>query len=438
MKQLKIKDNQYKSKEDFFEVKSVVDRVADKTLEQLKKEGVFVFPEGINQTEDLTKNQMILQSFNDMYISGNIMGFLGVGDERLIIESRFSKGENDYFFQYLLERVLDLPNFVNLETSANQEDKMFNLLLFLFPRYLKQAMRKGLFKTYIRNQYNDGNVRGTIDVARHIKLNTPFVGKIAYSQREYSYDNYLTELIRHTIEFVKTKSCGSLLLNSIKEEVKQVIQSTPSYKAGERRKIIDANRKNVVMHAYYHEYRALQQLCILILRNEHHHYGNGTRNVYGILFDGSWIWEEYVNTLIGEYFYHPKNKAREGVQKLFSRNTGSIYPDFIGKEKTKHIIADAKYKPLDNIKNTDYHQILSYMFRFDANKGYFLYPDANDTIDLHLNLNQGTTYEKNVVPRKDISVIKHGLHIPKNVNGYNDFVEKMKISEQRFCEDMLQ
>lgn len=437
MKQLKIKDNQCKAKEDFFEIKTVVSRIADRTLEQLEQDGVFVFPESIKDAEDLTKEQMILQSFNDMYISGNVMGFLGVGDERLVIASRFSKGENDFFFQYLLERVLHFPNFINLETNANQEDKLFNLFLFLFPKYLRLAMRKGLFKTYIRNQYNDGNVRGSIDVARHIRENTPFVGSIAYSQREYAYDNYLIELIRHTIEYVKREPCGRKLLNSVKEEVKIVEQATPGYKSDERKKIIDANRKNVVRHAYYQEYRSLQQLCILILRNEQHQYGNGKRKVYGILFDGAWLWEEYVNTLIGEAFYHPKNKVRDGAQKLFARNNGMIYPDFIGKDETTRIIADAKYKPMNNIGNKDYFQVLAYMFRFDAKKGYFLYPEAGDLTDLFLRLNQGTTYEKNVTPKDDIFVIKHGLKIPKGAKDYDDFIEKIRVSEQAFCEGLL-
>ena len=141
MKQLKIKDNQYLPKEDFYKVKSIASCVSDKTLEQLEREGVFVFPEIIKDAEDITKDQMILQSCNDMYCSGNVMGFLGSGDERLVIESRFSRGENDYFFQYLLEKVLDFPNFISLDTNANQEERMFNLLLFLFPHYLKVAAR---------------------------------------------------------------------------------------------------------------------------------------------------------------------------------------------------------------------------------------------------------------------------------------------------------
>ena len=436
MKQLRIKDNQRKAKEDFFEVRRVVNRIADRTLEQLEQEGVFIFPESIKESDDLTKEQMILQSYNDEYISGNVVGFLGVDDERLVIESRFSKCEKDFFFQYLLEKVLDFPNFISLETNVNQENKLFNLLLFLFPRYLRQAMRKGLFKTYIRNQYNDGNVSGMIDVARHIKVNTPFVGNIAYTQREYSYDNYLIELIRHTIEYIKGKPNGRKLLSTVKEEVKQVIGATTNYRAGDRKKVLDENRKNVVRHAYYHEYRTLQQLCILILRNEQHQYGNGKRQVYGILFDGAWLWEEYVNTLIGEAFYHPKNKVGEGAQRLFAGNYGLIYPDFIGKDNGDRIIADAKYKPLNNIGNKDYHQILAYMFRLDAKKGYFIYPETEGTDDLQLVLNKGTSYEKNVIPREDIFVIKHGLQIPSEAKDYADFVEQMKSSEQVFCEDL--
>lgn len=84
--------------------------------------------------------EMILQSYNDMYVSGNVMGFLGVGDQRLVIESRFSSGDEDYLFQYLLNRVMDFPNLVDLETEAKQDNGMFNLLVFLFPYYLKRIL----------------------------------------------------------------------------------------------------------------------------------------------------------------------------------------------------------------------------------------------------------------------------------------------------------
>ena len=434
MKVLKIKDNNLNKKDDFAEIRTITGKIADKTLEQLEREGVFVFPEIVKDAEDITRDQMILQSVNDSYRSGNVMGFLGCGDERLIIESRFCGDKEDYFFQYLLDRVLEFPNIVDLNVDADQNNRLFHFLLFLFPYYLKTAMRKGLFKNYIRHRYNDGNVKGTIDVARHVTKNTPFIGKIAYSQREFSYDNYLMELIRHTIEYIKRKPYGNNLLTKVKDEMKLVVEATPDYETYDRQRIIENNRKNPIRHAYFREYLALQRLCILILQHQKHQIGSGSRQIYGILFDGAWLWEEYVNSLIDDIFYHPMNKGGRGAQRLFGGNVGLIYPDFISRDKEVRIIADAKYKPIDNIGNKDYLQVLAYMFRFDAKRGYYLYPEAEGTDDLQLWMNKGSTYEEDVTPRDDVSITKHGLKIPADAENYESFVMRMKTSECEFME----
>lgn len=432
MKLLRIKDNSQQKKDAFSQVAKLAGKIADKTLEQLEREGVFVFPETVKDAEDITQDQMILQSINDTFRSGNVMGFLGYGDERLVIASRSCGEGEDYFFQYLLDKVLDFPNIVDLNSDANQDNRLFNFLLFLFPYYLKAAMRKGLFKKYIRRRYNDGNVKGTIDVARHIEENTPFVGNVAYSQREFSYDNSLMELVRHTIEFIKRKPYGNKLLTKVKDEVKLVIDATPGYEPYNRQKIIEQNKKNTVRHAYYREYHALQRLCLLILRHQKHQIGTGTRQIYGILFDGAWLWEEYINSLIDDVFYHPMNKGGKGAQRLFEGNVGLIYPDFISRNSEKRVIADAKYKPIDNIGNRDYLQVLAYMFRFDAQTGYYLYPEAENSEGLRLRMNRGSTYEANVIPREDISITKHGLKIPMDATDYAGFVSMMKVSEQEF------
>lgn len=432
MKLLKIKDNSQQKKDTFFNIGTLTAKIADKTLAQLEHEGVFVFPEIVKDADDITRDQMIIQSVNDTYRSGNVMGFLGCGDERLIIESRFCGDKEDYFFQYLLERVLDFPNIVDLESDANQDNRLFNFLLFLFPYYLKMAMRKGIFKQYISNKHNDGNVKGTIDIASHIDINTPFIGRVAYVQREFSCDNALMELLRHTIEFIKRKPYGNKILTRSKDEVKLVIEAKLRYEPYDRQRIIEENKKNIVRHAYYREYLALQRLCLLILRHQKHQIGAGSKQIYGIMFDGAWLWEEYVNSLIKDEFYHPRNKGGKGGQRLFDGNIGLIYPDFISKNDKVRIIADAKYKPIHNIGNRDYLQVLAYMFRFDSKTGYYLYPDAEGAADLKLCMNRGSTYESDVMPRDDICITKHGLKIPVDVPDYTGFVSKMKVHEHEF------
>lgn len=437
MRQLKIKDNSQYSKDSFFDIKTLTNKIADKTLGQLEREGIFVFPEIIKDAEDITQNDVILQSVNNTYRSSNVMGYLGCKDERLIISSRFSSGADDFFFKYLLEKVLDVPNIVHFPSDANRDDKLFNFLLFLFPYYLKTAMRKGLYKKYVHRRYNDANIKGAIDIARHIKTNTPFIGNISYDQNEFSYDNSLTELVRHTIEFIKRKPYGNHILIKIKDEMRLVVEATAKYEFCDRQKIIETNKKNPIRHAYFREYLALQRLCLRILRHEKHQIGTGPKQIYGILFDGAWLWEEYVNSLIGDDFYHPMNKIGKGAQRLFGGNIGLIYPDFISRNTEERIIADAKYKPIDNIGNRDYLQVLAYMFRFDAKTGYYLYPEMENSGNLKLWMNSGSTYEANVVPRDDVCVTKCGLKIPTEASNYKEFVSKIKTSESKFRNAIL-
>lgn len=444
MNLVKINDNTKTEKDVFINIPKLTNCIVNKTLKQLEQEGVFVFPESVDYADDISKDQMILQSVNDNLCSGNVMGFIGYGnEERLIINSRFSGDNEDYFVQYLLQRVLDLPNIVDLKSDADQDNRIFNFLLFLFPYYLKSAMRKGIFKKYVRNRYNDSNVKGIIDIAKHIEKNIPFIGKIAYTQREFSSDNYLTELIRHTIEYIKRKPYGNKILSQVQDEVRLVIDITSSYELYDRQRVIEKNKKFLVHHAYYHEYLALQKLCLQILQHQKHKIGSGVSEIYGILFDGAWLWEEYLNSLICDKFYHPMNKEKKGRQRLFynvdrRRDEGEIYPDFISKSQENSVIADAKYKLIGNIGNKDYLQLLAYMLRFDAKLGYYLYPNDEDKRECiqTLKLNKGSTFKKDVEPRDDIWVIKLGLNIPKEADNYEKFVEQMNDSEKDFVNQM--
>ena len=436
---VKIKDNSLSSKSLFSSVPNIVQQILNKNMMDLEREGIFVFPALLKDLEGLSKEQIILSSESNNYRSSNVMGFLGYGQEKLIIESRFSKEKHDYFFRYLLENVLDLPHIIDLDSNLNKDSTVLDLYIFLFPYYLKRAMRKGIYKIYVRKEYNDGNVKGTINIPRYIKMNTPFVGNISYSQREFSYENYVVQLIRHTIEFIKKNKIGYSLIGTVLDEVNEVIRSTPNYIQLDRVNIINENKTKPIQHAYYKEYRELQRLCIMILQYEKHQIGSGIEHIHGILFDGAWLWEEYINLLISPYFYHPKNKGGKGAQRLFNRELGRdiglIYPDFIGKDEEKKTIADAKYKPIQNIGNKDYLQVLAYMFRFDSKTGYYLYPDSEGNEKLELYLNEGHTYNNNVKVRDDIKVVKHGLSIPIEDTDYREFSKKMVDSEERFLKE---
>lgn len=109
MNLLRIRDNSQIKKEAFYKINNLETKILNVTLKNLEKEGVFVFPEAILESEDLEQSQMILQDENGVYKTSNIMGFIGYGDERLVISSRFSDNHEDYFFNICLVECSMLP-----------------------------------------------------------------------------------------------------------------------------------------------------------------------------------------------------------------------------------------------------------------------------------------------------------------------------------------
>ncbi|CKJ30674.1 McrBC 5-methylcytosine restriction system component [Streptococcus pneumoniae] len=131
---------------------------------------------------------------------------------------------------YLLNKVLHI-NLTSLDVALSREERLYQLLVYLFPKYLQAAIRKGLYKEYHRFSHNDSNVKGVIDVRSHLKKNLPFTGNIAYATREFTYDNPLMQLVRHTIEYIKNqKSIGQGVLDNLstsRENVSEIVRVTP-------------------------------------------------------------------------------------------------------------------------------------------------------------------------------------------------------------------
>ncbi|MBQ3658119.1 MAG: hypothetical protein II956_14955 [Bacteroidales bacterium] len=385
MSQITTTDNsnkQINSETDLQNLKKIAD-VKIKNLKLDDNPNLLVFPRDLNQYGDKISEQSIISLDGDKISTGNIMGFVGVNETQLDIRSRFAKDDGrDYFLHYMLQKVFAI-NLFDIKHTSNQE-QIFEFLLYLFPYFLKKALAQGLFKKYQRFEHNDANLRGVIDVSRHIRQNIPFCGTVAYNTRQHSYDNHLTQLVRHTIEYIKTKPAGSCILNNDQETksgVSQIIAATQSYNVFERQRIISQNLR-LVRHPYFWEYTALQSLCLKVLRHENLKFGQEKDQVYGILFDGAWLWEEYLNTVLKPLgFKHPENKTGKGRKHLFTDNSGYCYPDFYNEDEK--IVLDAKYKwylEWKNVQTADLYQVITYMHILDYNVGGFIVPLEGATL----------------------------------------------------------
>ena len=276
---IKLKDNSYKSINEIKEnLKSENKNISDEDIEEdinslekishrtikniIENDNLLIFPSDLNKSKDIDDSKTIFNIYNNEVRTNNIMGFIGYNDTKIKITSRFATDKNDYFLHYMLQKVLCL-NIFDLQHSTNKDDS-FDFLIYMFLDLFQKAIRQGIFKSYQNREYNDANVRGVIDINRHIKNNIPFNGKIAYNTREYSYDNNITQLIRHTIEYINTKSRGILNINEdIKSGVFQIIEATKRYDKNKRQSIINKNLKKL-NHPYFYEYEPLRKICIQI------------------------------------------------------------------------------------------------------------------------------------------------------------------------------
>ena len=458
--------------------------VANKSLKDLcKNQSLLVFPQCLGEHEDGIEDQFIVQfegsaKFNDedkivscddvKIKTGNLMGFIGFSGKgchgtKLEIRSRFSENgeakfaENnnqDFFLHYMLEKVFKI-NLFNLNYSYNNSSG-FDFIYLIFPYFLKRALNQGLFKTYKTFERNDSAVKGAINVSRHIRQNVPFGGRVAYRSREYTFDNHIMQLIRHTIEYIKTKPNGKSILTQEPDIQKAVFQinevTNETYSLQKRSKVIFENLKPL-NHPYYLDYNYLQQLCLMILNNANSQYSTSSSPIYGILFDGAWLWEEYLWTILKDAkfgdkkFVHPTNKDRKGGIRLFDNSLDPedssvkncyrrIYPDFYcensREDSNDGIILDAKYKRLENgLVRDDLYQIISYMHTMKISTGGFVYPQKEKE---DLSEQKPAKYHL----ANNTGIIKtFGFVVPQCETDYEPFQKKMQKAEKELVREIL-
>ena len=414
--------------------------IADIDISKLKNDSRFLLFANRDKIEDKHIFSIERSQDNNEYgiMTGNIAGFVGVNNVQISIMSRFAQGEkNDFFLHYMLSKVFNI-NLLNLK-HGEEKGSLFDFLVFLFPFFLRRALKKGLFRAYISYECNDSNIKGQVNVPRYLKNDIPFMGKIAYDKREYSTDNNMTELVRHTIEFIRSGSFAGIIRDGdVSTDVKKVVEVTPAYDRAKRENVINRNLKPV-KHPYYSEWTDLQKICLMILRHNKLNYAEAKDKIYGIVFDVSWLWEEYLNKVFLERGFsviHPENKMERGGKNLLKHNNIERYPrypDYYTSDNKR--VLDAKYKRLKNKSSddagwrNDLHQIITYIFLFGAKRGIFLFPDVSSDPDVGTEL-----IKEGILNNVDypVSVEMCSLVIPQNAENYKSFEMMIKKNEECF------
>lgn len=322
--------------------------------------------------------------------TSNLVGFLECNGLTISIGSRFdSEDGSSFFLPYLIARTLHIPP---LELDWEQVSA-YDLLPLLFPAALTRALGSGLFKQYQRVSTNGSCFKSSLAVAAHLKHNLTsglvsgraFGRKVASVSSQLRADNPVTQLVRHTIELMRSKPALAPLLAvnaSVVTAVRRIELATPSFRSSALVSVVKANREPCSSLTY----RPLQQLCLKLLTAfaPSLSLSQEPDQVYGVLFDISYLWEEYLATVLEpQGFEHPRNKAGLGALYLDRNQSFLAYPDFYRlssdstlAEPRADLVLDAKFKRYDTYApaRDDIVQMLTYLHVLKAPRAFLLCP----------------------------------------------------------------
>lgn len=436
-----ITDNQQPNIEYHFasdsekEIRSAIESVS--SVNKLMKEHKTI----IVPKRDSFEKDTIIEIRNSKIYTYNWVGVVSppINNQRIEITSRFDTGKKQYFLLYLLSSVYGV-NIFNIDINSEEESNYIIILIILFLNKIVEAYSDGLYKEYGRIEYNDYNFKGALDINRHIKLNTPFMGKTAYKVREYTYDNEILCLMRQVMDYIKCNHCevwGEYLNNEpiLNEIVEVIYNATTSFKMNFNYADTIKCRREIT-HPMFQNYEDARKLAIMILNESGQNiFDNSKELSFSLLVDISWLWEEFVaEKLLKESKYnHLLTDGSAGVLEWSNREYW--YPDFIekGDEHKRRNIFDAKYKFGDWDKNDDIHQLLSYLLISGGNKCGIIYPDNKPKTWSYKEIHSYEKFYGNEYPK----IYKMPMYIHHSDNiGYVEYCRLMEESIKKWKDNL--
>ena len=298
--------------------------------------------------------------------TGNYIGSFSHNGIDIEINSRFSNK--------FLERMLNFANDiyiddVSLGKSIDAKKNLSKIIIhYLFIQALERVFLLGLPKEYKDKSYHEAKVMGKVDMAKFIKKDVPFAGKISSTNRERQDISDIVLLLHKALKIVQKES---------KELIKPVINTLSYLNETREQRLVTPNvvhnalNSKALHNPIYTPYKKVLEYASLIIENEDAGTkSNGKQNL-GFLVDVAELFEIYMRKLLQKEFKDwsiTSPKIELYKDKFFARK---IIPDIVMSSGDKVLVFDTKYKRMNmrgkdqyglgDIDRNDFFQINTYM-----------------------------------------------------------------------------
>lgn len=298
--------------------------------------------------------------------TGNFIGSFSHNGIDIEINSRFSNK--------FLERMLNFANDiyiddVSLGKSVDAKENLSKIIIcYLFIQTLERAFLLGLPKEYKDKNYHEAKVMGKVDVAKFIKSDIPFAGKISSTNRERQDMGDIVLVLYKALKIVQKEA---------KELIKPVVNALSYLSEIRESRLVTPNVVHNALNSkslhnpIYAPYKKVLEYASLIIENEKAGIkGTGKQNL-GFIVNVAELFEIYMRKLLQKEFKDwsvTSPKIELYKDKFFTRK---IIPDIVMSSGDKVLIFDTKYKRMNmqgkdqyglgDVDRNDFFQINTYM-----------------------------------------------------------------------------
>lgn len=363
--------------------------------------------------------------------TGNFIGSFSHNGIDIEIHSRFSNK--------FLERMLNFANDiyiddVSLSKSIDAKENLSKIIIYyLFIQTLERAFLLGLPKGYKDKSYHEAKVMGKVDVAKFIKTDIPFGGKISSTNRERQDMGDIVLVLYKALKIVQKEAKELIrpVANALNYlcEIRESRLVTPSV-------VHNALNSKSLHNPIYAPYKKVLEYASLIIENEDAGTkSNGKQNL-GFIVNVAELFEIYIGKLLQKEFKgwnvtSPKIELYK--DKFFARK---IIPDIVMSNGDKVLVFDTKYKRMNmqgkdqyglgDVDRNDFFQINTYMSYYQNQGknvvvGGLLYPMDKFSRD--------GCHSHSWFDNLNTKFIVDGIELA-NLNEYS--IEEIKIKENEF------
>ena len=363
--------------------------------------------------------------------TGNFIGSFSHNGIDIEISSRFSNK--------FLERMLNFANDiyvddVSLGKSIDTKKNLSKIVIYyLFIQTLERAFLLGLPKEYKDKSYHEAKVMGKVDMAKFIKNDIPFAGKISSANRERQDIGDIVLLLHKALKIVQKESKELIkpVINALNylNEIREPRLITPNV-------IHNALNSKALHNPIYTPYKKVLEYAKLIIENEDAGTKSNGKQNFGFLVDVAELFEIYIRKLLQKEFKDwsaASPKIELYKDKFFARK---IIPDIVMSSGDKVLVFDTKYKRMNmrdkdqyglgDIDRNDFFQINTYMSYYQNQgknviAGGLLYPMEKFSRD--------RCHSHSWFENLNTKFIVDGIELT-NLNGPS--IEEIKIKENEF------